>query len=637
MKSTRWKALLMSICLAGGLLAGAALPATPTEAASSKFTFNGTMSKETLRAYCSRAVTLAGLCVENNAADPIFEEDLRMLLRIGAKYIGRAAYYSWGGNMSWQQIQDHYALAKERADLVHKADPEMILQGGVFEIIYRQTANNTPIPEYVFEAFSLEPETRNFRYLDMVYTDKSHRFYYGNGYWGMGAEAAVPNIASLETQMYFYWQITQYIDAGYEAIHLGQAELMADNKRANFVHWDKVTTMARAYAEVKARRGIILFDCHSGIDSPGMKVGNRLICDIQGAGLVPNETVYEDGAYKCEISHFSKNWLQWIGRSGGGEHPLGFTIEENFTILEFDNYGGNGNPNVATYQGFYNWGYDDVSWFAMQPEWYRNEFILYCDNFLNNDESVLDSDGYQQYFLQPSCRRVLTAYPTLTYTIRDEENTDYIRGYLEKERADYTIGADGVITMTVKKDYRANNPSDACPNGFGQEDTIREIFLGKYYPETPAYTGCVIPGKTTATVATTTTTTTTTTKSVDGTTQPSAGAPTASLGTTGTPTVGDSTPSAPSAGGDTTTVGDNTDTTTIVADAGTTSGEPDGDPTTDPSTEETLPTTTAPDTSTDTAPQPAGMPWGLIAGIAAGVVAVGGIVALLIVKRRKEK
>ena len=168
--------------------------------AATNFTFNGSMSKEVLRNYASRAVT-SWLVLEGNDVDPIFEEDLRMHRRIGAKYLSRAASFSWSGNWSEAQINTHFKLAKERAAIIHKADPEIILQGGVFEIIYKSTVNNTPIPAWVFEDFGLPVEKRNFRYTDVAFPS-GHEL--GPGFWGNGPDAAVPKIANVEAQMYFY-------------------------------------------------------------------------------------------------------------------------------------------------------------------------------------------------------------------------------------------------------------------------------------------------------------------------------------------------------------------------------------------------------------------------------------------------
>ena len=101
------------------------------------FTFkDGVMSKEVLGNYLSRAVSFLGFCIESGKKDPLYEEDLRMIQRIGAKFIGRAAYYSWGGNMEESQIENHFSIAKEQAQKAHKADSELILQACVFEIIF---------------------------------------------------------------------------------------------------------------------------------------------------------------------------------------------------------------------------------------------------------------------------------------------------------------------------------------------------------------------------------------------------------------------------------------------------------------------------------------------------------------------
>ena len=48
-----------------------------------------------------------------------------------------------------------------------------------------------------------------------------------------------------------------------EAVHLGQAEKDTGGQWEFYSGWDRVTTLARAYAKKHARRGIVLFDCHT--------------------------------------------------------------------------------------------------------------------------------------------------------------------------------------------------------------------------------------------------------------------------------------------------------------------------------------------------------------------------------------
>ena len=111
--------LFLSICvLVSGLIVFAETDSQANSA--TNFTFgNGVMSKEVLRSYVSRAVTHQGFCVERDA-NPIFDEDLRFLRRIGAKFIGRAAMLSWNGNLTAGEIENHFQLAEEYSEKAHK-------------------------------------------------------------------------------------------------------------------------------------------------------------------------------------------------------------------------------------------------------------------------------------------------------------------------------------------------------------------------------------------------------------------------------------------------------------------------------------------------------------------------------------
>lgn len=472
-------ALLLLITAFCGVSAGRVSAASSTIADSRSFTFSGSMSQKVLRSYCAHAVTLSGFCAEGLAADDKFDEDLRMIRSIGAKFIGRAAYYSWSGVLSQKQVEEHFSLAKSRAAAAHKADSELILQAGVFEIAYKTTVNGIAIPAYVFEAFGLPAVKRNFCFDDMIW--ESGQYAYSKKHWG-NLESCVPNITKLETQMYFYWQITRYIDAGFESVHLGQAGMMADHNADNYSGWDRVTMLARSYAKSHARRGVVLFDCHVSLGEQ-LKIGDRLIMDIFAAGIVPNETKAEDGALKCEVLHYKKNAISWLGRAPGGKHPLGFTCDRQYTILEFDNYGGNGKPGVATPYAFYNWGYDDVTWFALQPEWYRNQFLAETQQYLATDADVVGAGGEQICFIQFSLRRVLTADVKRIYYQTAGTDLERMMAAAEGERS-VTFTIDSIrklITFTIGRSgsYRANNQSDDCPTGSNQEAVIRAIMAGK--------------------------------------------------------------------------------------------------------------------------------------------------------------
>ena len=64
-------------------------------------------------------------------------------------------------------------------------------------------------------------------------------------HWRRGQ--SVPDISQPETQLWFYFQGASYIDAGIEAIHLGQTELMNRNDR-DLTHYSKLLELIRSHA-----------------------------------------------------------------------------------------------------------------------------------------------------------------------------------------------------------------------------------------------------------------------------------------------------------------------------------------------------------------------------------------------------
>jgi hypothetical protein len=99
------------------------------------------MSEAVLRSYLSRSMTVMYLLTGQGDLD----DNIRMLKECGVKFAGRAVH-NWGREQGGEAaLPRKLAQAKQKAAKVHAADPEMILQACVFEIVSEQL-NELPIP-----------------------------------------------------------------------------------------------------------------------------------------------------------------------------------------------------------------------------------------------------------------------------------------------------------------------------------------------------------------------------------------------------------------------------------------------------------------------------------------------------------
>src|SRR3989440_4394802 len=111
------------------------LPASTAFAAD--YRFDSTISREVLENYLSRAITMEGLL--NGRGD--LDDNIRMLKSTGAKFIGRSLCL-WAGEAN---LLRNLQRARQQIPRVHQADPEMILQGCIFEIVTPQV-EQVPVP-----------------------------------------------------------------------------------------------------------------------------------------------------------------------------------------------------------------------------------------------------------------------------------------------------------------------------------------------------------------------------------------------------------------------------------------------------------------------------------------------------------
>ena len=363
-----WVTLCLPMTLAKALETMDNMPKTP----SPDYAFDGSISRPVLERYLARAVTDMGVCSDfPDLPQAQFEDNVRMLLNMGAKYVGRAAYI-W---TPWNDNELLDTVVAQRAATIHERDPEIILQACIFETTGVKVAD-IPIPAWVFEEFGLAPEQRNFSYEAMLYE---------NGNWvdQWGAGCSVPDMSRLETRMWFYYRARRYIDLGFEGIHFGQVMIMDDNDPGH-KFWREILGRVRAYAKGHARRHFVLCDAHT----PGFAgEDGHLMFDFHAFPLRTKDVKGHPYDIILEMNYLDSIY----GKSVGGITPSGWSCESLPYIVELDNWGKNDHPNEYS-DTIQAWGWDEITWFARQGEAYRNDWLYYANNWVR----AHDSNGYLQ-------------------------------------------------------------------------------------------------------------------------------------------------------------------------------------------------------------------------------------------------
>ena len=345
-----------------------------------RYEFNGSMSLEVLNNYLSRAVNYS---IDKTNQEQ-FAEDIRFLTNIGAKYVQRAG----GEWLPSLKFEESYPNVKKMFELAHEKDPDIIFEAAVFECI-TEDITTIPIPAWVFEAFGLPAEERNFSAKNCYFLDK----------WGKdkhGEKMHAPDVTRIETQMFFYYKACKYISIGYEALHMGQT-LMTGKNDTNFECWTKVITLIREYAKKHARRGYVIINSHDHGKLKHCETGHYLV-DLIMAPMrahAPEGSVdhfpTEDNPQRCIVE--KGYWNDSPYQAGySGTTPCGEYTDKYPYMVEFDNYG-NGKPGEPGVADSYVWGLDENGWYSNQPQWYRKEFTHYLldtiDSFEENGHVAL--------------------------------------------------------------------------------------------------------------------------------------------------------------------------------------------------------------------------------------------------------
>jgi hypothetical protein len=303
------------------------------------FDGNG-ISREVLENYLDRAVTMVYMLIpenpEGNNTYPYYADDIRMLKNIGAKFIGRSVY-RWGGENLLNKPA-FWDTARSIINNLHAYDPDIIFQGCLFEIITEEV-NQISIPEWVFQAYDLPVEYRNFSYRAMLNQQGKFVDHWHNG-------SSVPDISERETQLWFYFLACSYMNVGCEAFHLGQIELIGMNDPERNA-WADVINKIRYYAKEHARRHWVLLDAH--VPYGGMLKGDKSLLDFNSFPLRIKEIPEKPYESKLQV-----NYLDGIySKSKGGFSPSGWKCNHLPYLVEFDNYGRGKTPKCSRHHVFF--------------------------------------------------------------------------------------------------------------------------------------------------------------------------------------------------------------------------------------------------------------------------------------------
>jgi len=402
---------LTFLAASSAMLATEGFAGSPPSQHPRSYKFKRTISRAVLGNYLARSISIEGLL--NGRGD--LSDNIRMLGSTGAKYIGRSICL-WGGE---SRLLANFERAKQQLPLVHAADPDMVLEACIFEIVTRDV-EQVPVPDWAFLALGLPVEKRNFRYEAILYPPAQRKRSWGK-------DGGVPDVSQTETKLWFYFLAVSYIDLGFEGIHWGQMEIMNKNDQ-DLAHYDRVFTLVRGYARKHARRGMVL--CNAHVPSGGLVRDGRLLLDFHAFPLRVKEVPDRPQEAILQVG-FSDSIF---GRSKGGRTYSGWQCEHLPYLAELDNWGASKNPGQPGQGGNWVWGYDEISWFAHQSQQYRSEWLRYAWDWIRKT----DPNGYLQ---MPG-------------------------GRTETSPLDH------------RRWYYANAPSAATPDGLDDEAAIRDIWKG---------------------------------------------------------------------------------------------------------------------------------------------------------------
>ncbi len=350
----------------------------------------------------------------------------------GMRLAGRLSgwFYTPESDAAFQVLID---TLRRNIGLLHARQPEAVAQGCIFEILWPHVSNLT-VPNRLRVEFgedTLAEPSRHFRFADMMYPEYSAASNARNYRWDArppGQAPGTPDLSRPEAQLWFYYCAVRQLDAGCEALHFGQIELMDDQDPGHRATWSLLQRVRR-YARTR-NRGFVLCDAHTHgayydprPAAPLPDSLRQLLFDFHSYPLRPNEA--DTVRTSPQAAHLDPDAGAHIptgaifGRSQGGRAPGGWLCHHLPAQAEFDN-GPSGTPDRPG-QWPLVWGRDEISWYGHQPSAYRSRWLVYAQARVRQ----LDPAAY----FQPAGARgvSLAEYPAGLYWATEAGQAETIR------------------------------------------------------------------------------------------------------------------------------------------------------------------------------------------------------------------
>ena len=333
--------------------------------------FYGKMSKPQLESYLSKSIVTefdqlsSGTKPYNDLIDFAVKLDARMLTTCFGVGYGSELPFKYGGFDSIMVTVQNIKTAYKNSD--HEPP---ILGAAIWEAVTRDVDSLMPDSN---AASMYNVPIRHFIFDSMKYANDTN------------TRIATPDITRRETQLYFYYIATRLIDCGIENLQMGIIGIENLNDNGNIITWDLYGKIRQSAAS--KNRGLVLIS--AGTNGLYLKQTDTLIFDFCAIpSRVSGYYTGTDSTWASMWDYFespyggpgklSYNDCSPYGKVLGGQTYMGWYSDSMPYMVDLDNYLTNLCNCLSS--GCWNaYGYDEISWFSLQTEEYRNQWLCYAN------------------------------------------------------------------------------------------------------------------------------------------------------------------------------------------------------------------------------------------------------------------